>query len=99
MNAELLITVSSAGSAPIVSGLARACKRAGCGFVVFVNHEAVAMLRDADVVQDLAFAESAVVCHDSWRRFIGDDVECPMETGSQTNHSLMIGQCDRVISL
>jgi len=46
----------------------------------------------------LATAERAVVCEHAWGAYAPDDVP-PIDSGSQTDHSAMIGSVDQVISL
>jgi hypothetical protein len=43
-------------------------------------------------------AERVVVCEHSWARFMGD-TPCPVELGSQTQNSIMVGEADRIVSL
>jgi hypothetical protein len=43
-------------------------------------------------------AAKAAACKVSWERHMGGKA-CPVEIGSQTNNSAMVGDIDKVISL
>ena len=43
-------------------------------------------------------AARAVVCEESWHRFCPDS-PCPVELGSQTVNSALMGEAQRVVSL
>ena len=54
-------------------------------------------LLDAELQAALADAR-AVVCEESWHRFCGD-AACPVELGSQTVNSALMGEAKKVVSL
>ncbi len=96
---DVLITVSNAASTSLLSPLLRACVRRGCRWQVFLTHQGVQVLQDSDVRGVLqVHKDNAVACHDSWQRY-GDNTDCPVTLGSQTNHSEMAGRAGRVVSL
>ena len=43
-------------------------------------------------------AAKAAACEVSWERYMGDQ-SCPVEIGSQTNNSAMVGDADKIVSL
>lgn len=95
---NILFHVSTAAGGRLLHSLALAAHRAGASFAVFFTHEGVLGLRDADLVVALGDAERAVVCEESWHRYCpGHD--CPVESGSQTVNSALMGEAERVVSL
>lgn len=95
---EILFHVSTAAGARLLTPLAQACRRAGCGFGVFFTHEGVLELDDAALQAALQLASRAVACEDSWHRMRGHS-PCPVEAGSQTINSALMGEARRVVSL
>ncbi|HCX33149.1 MAG TPA: hypothetical protein DHV08_06060 [Rhodocyclaceae bacterium] len=95
---DLLIHVSSVHSARILAGLAGACARAGRGFACFFTLDGVRMLDDPAVRAAVAGALRAVACGESWHRFCGTR-PCPVELGSQTDNSALMGHAARTVSL
>ncbi|MBA3903034.1 MAG: hypothetical protein C0522_05060 [Rhodocyclaceae bacterium] len=95
---EILFHVTTAAGARLLPPLARACGRAGRSFGCFFTHDGVAGLRDAALSAALAGASRAVVCEESWHRFCAD-APCPVELGSQTINSALMGESARVVSL
>lgn len=102
---DLLITVSKSSSVEILGPLLRACVRRRCSWQVFLTHEGVKVLENADVAEILESHSKnkgdnncAIVCHDSWQQY-GSGGDCPVTAGSQTNHSEMAGAATRVVSL
>ncbi len=95
---ELLILVTHPDAGPILGPLARACARAGISWGVFFTHDGVGLLRDPGLCRALAPAGRAVACLESWRHCMRDD-PCPVELGSQTDASALMGRARRVVSL
>lgn len=93
----ILFHVTTEGGARVLPPLARACRRRGHTFAAFFTHEGVHGLADADVVGVLEGAR-AVVCEASWHRFRAH-APCPVELGSQTVNSMLVGEARRVVSL
>ncbi|MCL4747212.1 MAG: hypothetical protein KJZ83_17605 [Burkholderiaceae bacterium] len=78
--------------------LALACRRSGHAFAAFFTDEGVLALRDRQLCAALGDAERAVVCEESWKRLdLGE--RCPVEFGSQTDNSALMGRAARVVSL
>lgn len=95
---ELMYVVSSRDAQTLLPPLLRATRRRGAGWSVFFTGEGVAVLRDPELATLVAEAGRAVVCEHSWQRHC-DGTPCPVELGSQTDHSAMIADASKVISL
>lgn len=94
---KILFHVATEAGAHLLLPLARACRRGGHAFGVFFTHDGVLGLRSAELQAVLRGAR-AVVCQESWRRFYGE-AACPVELGSQTTNSELIGKAGKVVSL
>jgi hypothetical protein len=94
---DILFHVSTEAGAQLLAPLARACRRGNHAFAAFFTHEGVRALREAAVRDALAGAR-AVVCEESWHRFCAD-AACPVELGSQTANSALMGEAKKVVSL
>lgn len=95
---KLLIVVSTDQSGPILTPLARACLRSGAKWGCFFTNDGVKLLGDGGLAALLGQADQAVACDHSWLRFMGDR-PCPVELGSQTNHSALVGSAENVLTL
>lgn len=95
---DILFHVSTAAGGRVLYPLLLAARRAGCSSGAFFTHEGVLGLKDADLAAQLAHAERAVVCEESWHKFC-PDLHCPVETGSQTSNSALMGEAKKVVSL
>ncbi len=95
---DILFHVSTEEGARFLLPLARACHRGGYAFGAFFTHEGVRGLKREDLQSVLRDAARAVVCEESWHRFCGD-MTCPVESGSQTVNSALMGETARVVSL
>ena len=95
---DLLFHVSTAAGGRLLYPLTLAARRAGCSIGAFFTHEGVLGLRDTDLTAVLGTVERAVVCEESWHRFCPGLV-CPVEAGSQTDNSALMGEAARVVSL
>lgn len=94
---DILFHVATEAGAQCLLPLARACRRGGHAFGAFFTHEGVRGLRDAELQATLADAR-AVACEDSWHRFCAG-AACPVELGSQTANSALMGEAKKVVSL
>ena len=94
---DILFHVTTEAGAQFLPPLARACHRGGHAFGAFFTHEGVRGLLDAELQAALGDAR-AVVCEESWHRFCGD-AACPVELGSQTVNSALMGEAKKVVSL
>lgn len=95
---DLLFHVSTAAGGRLLLPLLRAARRAECRVGAFFTHDGVLGLRDDSLVVELALVERAVVCEESWHRFCSD-LHCPVEAGSQTANSALMGETKKVVSL
>jgi len=95
---DLLFHVSTAAGGRLLYPLVLAARRAGCGIGAFFTHEGVLGLRDTDLAAVLVQAERAVVCEESWQHFC-PGLPCPVEAGSQTTNSALMGEARKVVSL
>ena len=95
---KILFVVSHPESTQALIGLTNACARREQSFLCFFTGEGVALLNDAKVVEAIGSAEKAVVCEFSWGKYFPGKT-APIEEGSQTDQSAMIGAIDKVVSL
>ena len=95
---HVLFVVSHPNAAPPLLGLAGACVRAQVAFRCFFTGDGVQLLRQAGMADVIRQAERVVACEYSWERHF-PGITAPVEQGSQTDHSAMIGEAERVISL
>lgn len=95
---DILFHVATAEGARILLPLVRACARAGRSFACFFTFDGVLALRNEALRQALSHAERTAVCEESWHRF-RHDAPCPVELGSQTVASALMGEAARVVSL
>ena len=95
---QLLFEVTSEGAADVLLQLARACDRIDVSWGCFFTGDGVLNLSSDDVSQALKTAVTAKTCEHSWQQHMGERT-CPVELGSQTSNSSMVGDADRVISL
>ncbi len=94
---DILFHVATEAGAAVLLPLAQACRRRGHAFGAFFTHEGVRGLLDTEL--QVAMQDSrAVVCEESWHRFCGD-AACPVELGSQTVNSALMGEAKKVVSL
>jgi hypothetical protein len=95
---KFLFLVTTPHAARILVPLARACRRQGVQWSCFLTHDGVRVLERDEVRTIIPDASRAVACEYSWERFMGAQA-CPVELGSQTDHSIMVGEAARVVSL
>lgn len=95
---DVMYVISNRNVAQILLPLLRACKRRGTAWACFFTDSGVEVLEDERVRALLPCASQAVACEFSWERY-RQGRECPVETGSQTNHSAMVAQAKHVVSL
>ncbi|MDP2811928.1 MAG: hypothetical protein Q8O34_17450 [Rhodocyclaceae bacterium] len=95
---DILFHVATAAGGRLLYPLLLAARRAGCRSGAFFTHEGVLGLRDADLAAALAQADRVVACEESWHRFCPGLV-CPVEAGSQTSNSALMGEAKKVVSL
>lgn len=95
---DLLFHVSTAAGGQLLLPLVRAARRAGCSSGAFFTYDGVLGLKDARLTAALEGIERAVVCEESWHRLCPGQ-PCPVEAGSQTDNSALMGIADKVVSL
>ncbi len=95
---NILFEVTSAEAGKILVPLARACDRNAVSWSCFFTGDGVKTLVRDDVLASIAGATKAAACELSWERHMGEQ-SCPVEIGSQTNNSAMVGDGDKIISL
>ncbi|HCA26477.1 MAG TPA: hypothetical protein DEP05_02335 [Betaproteobacteria bacterium] len=95
---KFLFLVTAPDAARILVPLVRACRRQGAPWACFLTHDGVRVLERDDVRAIITDAIRAVACEYSWERFMGTQA-CPVELGSQTDHSIMVGEAARIVSL
>ncbi len=95
---NLLFVVSTPEAGRVLLPMAAACRRKGLEWGFFFTNDGVQVLADSKVVDAARCAQHSIVCEHSWDRFMGD-TECPVELGSQTQNSMMVGEADHIVSL
>ena len=95
---KVLFEVTSCKAAEVLVPLARACNRNSIPWACFFTGNGVKNLAGEDVKEIITGAVKAVACEVSWEHFMGDDT-CPVEIGSQTNNSALVGETDKVVSI
>ena len=95
---KIMFEVSSRDAARVLVPLARSCDRNSVTWSCFFTGDGVETLSRDDVVATIGGAASAAACEVSWERHMAGKA-CPVEVGSQTNNSAMVGDIDKVISL
>lgn len=95
---DILFHVSTAGGGQLLTPLAAAAARAGIDFGAFFTHDGVIGLGDPALLAALATAQRAVVCEESWQHHF-PELRCPVEAGSQTINSALMGTAKKVVSL
>ena len=95
---NVLFIVAHGASGDYLRGLSGACRRMGVEFSVFFTGDGVRTLSDSAVVDCARHATEAVVCDHSLGLAM-QAAPCPLTSGSQTDHSRMLGCADRVVSL
>ncbi len=96
---KIMLEVSSGEASAILVALARACDRNAVTWSCFFTGDGVKTLAREDVLAIVETgATKAAACEVSWERYMGDR-SCPVEIGSQTNNSAMVGDFDKIVSL
>ena len=95
---NLLIIVTTPRSGPIAAALGKAALRANITWAVFFTNDGVTTLSDLEFVETILGANKAVACTESWQLHMGD-AACPVEEGSQTNDSALVGEAEHIVSL
>ena len=95
---KILFEVTSGKAAEVLVPLARACNRNSIPWACFFTGNGVKNLSDEGVKEIITQAVKAVACEVSWELYMGDNT-CPVEIGSQTNNSALVGETDKVVSI
>jgi len=98
MSLDILIVVTTETAGPYLQPLLAAAQRANASVGIFLTNDGVKLGEAAQLGEQLAQLETAVVCAESWTKFIPNETTL-LTSGSQTNHSQMIGSAGVVISL
>lgn len=98
VNLDILIVVTTETSGPYLKPLIAAAQRANATTGVFLTNDGVKLGAAKALGAHLTELETAVVCAESWTKFVPDEPTM-LTSGSQTNHSQLIGSADVVISL
>lgn len=98
MSLDLLIVLSTDRAAGVFVPLARAAARRRVVLGCFFTNDGVKLLADAAVQDVMRNASVAVACEHSWERNM-KGVSCPVDLGSQTDHSALVAQAARVVAL
>lgn len=98
MNIDLLIVVTTEAAAPYLLPLIAAAKRADVSLAVFLTNDGVKLAAEKALGQQLTKLDKAVMCAESWTSYMPNETS-PVTSGSQTDHSQLIGSAGVVISL
>ncbi|HUW36939.1 MAG TPA: hypothetical protein VMV91_06370 [Rhodocyclaceae bacterium] len=98
MSLDLLFVVSTDRGARVLAPLAAACGRAGKVWGCFFTNDGVKLLADDALKKLMPGAGRAVACEHSWQRFMGES-PCPVELGSQTDHSALVAEAASVVAI
>ena len=94
---DILFIVTQAGSGAILKGLTAACRRQNVTYAIFFTGKGIQALAQNE--DDFSVgAEEALACEHTWQSNFGDQ-PCPLETGSQTANSRLLGNANKVVSL
>jgi len=95
---KIVITVTRTDSHGRIRGLTRACQRRNINYSLFFTADGVSTLGDSQVIECAAHADEAIACEFSWDQQ-GTKDQCPVEIGSQTDHSRLLKTADRLVTL
>lgn len=95
---EILLLVTNPDAGDSLRSLGMACTRAGIDWGAFFTNDGVTLLRDREIAEAMQGAASAIACMESWERYM-TDADCPLELGSQTDNSALMGRARRIVSL
>jgi hypothetical protein len=95
---DVMYLVSSPKAVAVLLPLLRASKRRGVAWGCFFTDLGVQALDSEEVRELMRCAAQAVACEFSWQRYQADRA-CPVEMGSQTNHSAMAAEARHIVSL
>jgi hypothetical protein len=95
---DVLLHITNPKAAPMAAALGKALSREGAKWGCFLTNDGVRALENADFSAAIGAAARVAVCEHSWDQFMAGR-DCPVETGSQTINSLMMGEAARVVSL
>ena len=95
---DLMFVISNPEAGTYLGPLLAACERRGLHWSCFFTNDGVRAVMHDKVRSLLPRAAQAAVCGDSWKRFMGD-ADCPIEVGSQTEHSALVAEAEKIVSL
>tara|TARA_B100001142_G_C14222063_1_gene611937 strand:+ start:381 stop:674 length:294 start_codon:yes stop_codon:yes gene_type:complete len=96
---DVMIHVTSRDSEKIALPLMRALTRANTDWGCFLTNDGVELLENKMFVDALSVSSQALVCEYSWEKAGKNIKNCPIEKGSQSFNSSMMGQALRLVSL
>ena len=94
----MLFVVARPDSGQVLANLLRACARVSQEVSCFFTNDGVLVLEDTTVLTAVQETKEAIACLKSWRALKGD-MPCPVEEGSQTQHSRFIAEATVIVSL
>ena len=93
----IVITVSDAGSSRLVAGLADAVCRSELDYALFFTGSGVDTLTNPAIVERASRAVEAIACEHAWQQYQATQ-PCPINIGSQTDHSRLLKSASRMIT-
>ncbi len=94
----MLFVISTDRGGAIFAPLAHACIRKKIVWGCFFTDDGVRLLADSGIRSLLDAANPALACEHSWKRFMAGE-SCPVELGSQTNHSALLATAARIVTI
>jgi hypothetical protein len=95
---DLLLVVSTDRAAELLVPLAAAARRRNTVLGCFFTNDGVKLLGNEAVRAAIEAAGAAIACEHSWGRHMGD-ARCPVELGSQTDHSALVARAAKVVAI
>lgn len=95
---DLLMVLSTKESGPVAEQLVNACVRRQKRSAVFITGDAATLAGDERYLAMFQSTDTAIVCAESWE---GSSAKrkCLVELGSQTDHSRLAGEANKILSL
>jgi len=95
---DVLLHVTTPDAVRIALALGHALSERGATWGCFLTNDGVKALGDAAFLATIEGAQRVAVCEHSWDLHMAGQ-PCPVEKGSQTINSALMGDADKVVSL
>jgi hypothetical protein len=95
---DLLVVLSNKKSGPVAEQLVNACARMEKRSALFITGDAAELAGDKRYDAMFQSTGTAIVCAESWDGSASEQ-KCLVQLGSQTDHSRLAGEADKIMSL